>query len=373
MPLTRAGKRSTIATQLETINQPPFWTTIMTRNRRNIFAMTVLASLCLGAVPHAQASTNILGLESSLNLLSFGNFFGPSSDIQGQVAVGGNASIANYSINTATGYQALYGGTGLTVGGNLDFASGAIWGNTVVGGNLTTGNGASFAGNVQVAGNLNANNNWLSASAISYGGTASGLAQWQSPTPVQVAPGSVQTGVNFASEQQRLAILSQSFDALANSGTGSNPFGGTVVLDTKGAALAVFDLAGADVINNLRLDNLGANTTVILNVHGQTIDFGQHGYENFVAGHVLFNLPDATQITFASGVDASFLAPLASFSSAGGLINGQVVVANWSGSAQLNDAAFTGTIAAVPEPETYAMLLAGLGVVGLFARRRRVV
>ncbi|MBS0298909.1 MAG: PEP-CTERM sorting domain-containing protein [Proteobacteria bacterium] len=32
---------------------------------------------------------------------------------------------------------------------------------------------------------------------------------------------------------------------------------------------------------------------------------------------------------------------------------------------------FTNTIAAVPEPETYAMLLAGLGLVGFFARRRK--
>jgi hypothetical protein len=30
------------------------------------------------------------------------------------------------------------------------------------------------------------------------------------------------------------------------------------------------------------------------------------------------------------------------------------------------------TIAAVPEPETFAMLLAGLGVMGALARRRRM-
>lgn len=32
---------------------------------------------------------------------------------------------------------------------------------------------------------------------------------------------------------------------------------------------------------------------------------------------------------------------------------------------------FSNTIAAVPEPETYAMFLAGLGLVGFFARRRK--
>jgi hypothetical protein len=32
-----------------------------------------------------------------------------------------------------------------------------------------------------------------------------------------------------------------------------------------------------------------------------------------------------------------------------------------------------GTVAAVPEPETYAMMLAGLGLLGFAARRRRAV
>lgn len=338
-------------------------------------SQTCLASLALLVAPLALAAetSSSLGLASGLNLLSFGNFVVPSSDVQGRVAVGGNASIANYSINTTTGYQASYGGTGLTIGGNLDFTSGAIWGNTVVGGNFSSGQGASFLGNLAVGGNLNANNNWLSASAISYGGSVSGLTQWQSPTPVQTSPGSVQLGLDFAAEKQRLSVLSQSFDALANSGVGSNPWGGTLVFNTNGANLAVFDLASSDVANNLRLDNLAANTTVILNVHGQTVNFGQHGYENFAPGHVLFNLPEATQITFGSGVNASFLAPLANFSSSGGLINGQVVVGNWSGSAQLNDAAFTGNVTPVPEPQTYALMLAGLALLAGVVRRRRAI
>lgn len=344
----------------------------MKHKLQSAFQLTLLIIFSVGAPSVAQAQSGALGLESSLNLLSFGNFLAPSADVQGRVAVAGNASIANYSINTVNGSQALYGGTALTVGGNLQTGSGGIFGNTVVGGNLSTGLGASFIGAVDVGGNLNANGNWLSATSISYAGSASGLQQWQNPAPAQVTPGSVQLGFNFGAEQQRLSSLSQSFDSLTNTGSGVNAWGGTVMFDAQGANLAVFDLAAADVGKNLRLDNLGANSTIILNVHGQTIDFGQHGYENFLTGHVLFNLPEATQITFASGVNASFLAPLANFlTPIGGLITGQVVVGNWNGMGQVNDGAFSGTIAAVPEPETYAMMLGGLALMFYVTRRRR--
>jgi hypothetical protein len=44
-----------------------------------------------------------------------------------------------------------------------------------------------------------------------------------------------------------------------------------------------------------------------------------------------------------------------------------------TGMTNLKNAAYLGTVSAspAPEPETYAMLLAGLGVVGFLARRRR--
>lgn len=348
----------------------------MKRSLHQCLTAASLACLALGTTPLALAQSNPLGLSSSLNLLSFGNFFAPSADVEGQVAVGGNASIAGYTINSVFPYtQALYGGTGLTVGGNLDISGGSVFGNTVVGGSLAVANGTSFNGSVQVAGNLSTTSTWLSATSISYGGT-SNLSPWQSPVAVQVDPASIQTGINFAAEQQRLTSLSQSFDTLANSGT-SYMQDSTLVLNANHANLAVFDLTAADVTHNMRLDNFGPDTTVILNVLGQTVNFTAMGYQNFnlasdlAVGHVLFNLPEATQISFISGVYASFLAPLAQFSTAGGgTIGGQVVVGSWSGTGQVNSNPF---IAAVPEPETYAMLLGGLGLMAFTIRRRRGV
>lgn len=346
----------------------------MKRSLQQNLAATTLACVTVAAAPLATAQSSPLGLPSSLSLLSFGNFVAPSSDVQGQVAIGGNASISGYTINTAFPYtQTLYSGTGLTVGGNLDISGGSVFGNTVVGGSLSVANGTSFNGSVQVAGNLTTTSNWLSATSISYGGT-SNLSGWQSPVALKVDPASVQTGINFAAEKQRLTSLSQSFDALANSGTAYMQ-DSTLVLNANHANLAVFDLTSSDVTHNMRLDNFDPNTTVILNVQGQTVNFTAMGYQNFnlpsdpAVGHVLFNLPQASQVSFGSGVYASFLAPLAQFSTAGGgFIGGQVVVDSWSGNGQVNNNPF---IAAVPEPSTYAMLLAGLGLMVYTGRRRQ--
>lgn len=337
-------------------------------SRVTLLVLALLAS----PLTFAYDPNNPLGLSSGMNLVVFDNFTVPSSDVEGRVAIGGNANISSYSINTSNGLVPLYAGTGLTVGGDLAFNSGITFGNTVVGGNLAIGSGVTFGGSVEVIGNLNANNNWLSADSLAYAGTASGLNPYQIPIPVQVAPGSIQLGFDFATERARTTGLSQNFDALTTTGNALS-IPGTLALNTNGSSLAVFDLNGTDVSGNLRLDNLAPNATVLINVHGQSVDFGFHSYENFAAGRVLFNLPEATQITFAGGVNASFLAPLASFNGIGGLITGQVVVANWSGPTQLNDTAFNGSIniAPVPEPETYAMLLAGLSAVLISARRRR--
>jgi choice-of-anchor A domain-containing protein len=331
-----------------------------------------MALLTLFATPSAMAydPANPLGLSAGLNLLAFDNFSVPSSDVEGRVAIGGNANISGYSINTKNGYNALYSGTGLTVAGNLNFTSGNILGNTIVGGNLLSSSAGSFSGNLQVMGDIEAGNQWLNAKSIAYGGKATGLSTYQESTALKAPAGSIQLGIDFASERARTTDLSQTFDALANTGSVRNSWG-TLTLNANAADLAVFDISSAELAGNLSLEGLTANTTVLINVHGQSVDFGAHSYGNFASSRVLFNLPEAKQVTFGAYVNASFLAPLANFTTSGGTINGQVIVANWSGPTQINDMVFRGSIAAVPEPETYAMMLAGLVAVSFAAKLRR--
>ncbi|MBI3346383.1 MAG: choice-of-anchor A family protein [Burkholderiales bacterium] len=294
--------------------------------------LALITALLLATVAHAAPIS--LGLDASLNLLAFGNTTVGSSDVEGRVAVGGNATISGYSINTKTGSNALYAGTGLTVGGNLAFTNGSVWGGAVVGGSYTPSSGGTVMGGVL---------------------TGQGFA--------------------FTSEQQRLAALSSTLDGLGNTGSAVDQWG-TLHFNAAGAMLAIFDIMAADAMKNMQIDGLADGAQILINIHGSAVDFGNHGYTGFTKGQVMFNLPEATRVTLNGGINASLLAVNASVGQGWGQINGQVVVKDWSSSVQVNDAPMPVTssrpnsLQRLPEPASLALV--GLGLAAACLARRRI-
>lgn len=130
----------------------------------------------------------------------------------------------------------------------------------------------------------------------------------------------------------------------------------SIVFDLGGA----FDLSGMTLWNNAGyLDNDG------------------EGIKDF---DLRFLDGGMSQLAVYSGVAHDGLPPQSfGFSAVGVVYVDLVIKSNHQensvvprGYAALYEISFSGVVAAVPEPETYAMLLAGLGLVGFAARRRTV-
>jgi len=330
--------------------------------RHTLPLLATLAATAAGAAgtpPLSSSASAVLGLDPGLALVTFGDALLRNSQINGAAAVGGNAVVSSYSLG------------GLSVAHDLDFQSGSIRGNAVVGGHLTSSYAGSFGGSVRVGAGLDARAGLSApAGATTVWGPLTGVQPWY--PAVQAGSGSFALGLDFQALSRRLSALSASVDGFANTGSAQLQWG-TLHFDASGQTLAVFDIDAAELGHHLQIDNLAADAAVLINVHGSSVAFGNGGYSNFASGRVLFNLPEATTLSFDAGLNASLLAVQASVQPGYGSITGQVVVDRWNSSVQINPATFSAMLPAapVPEPGKLSLLLAGLAVVGLLARRRQ--
>jgi choice-of-anchor A domain-containing protein len=235
-----------------------------------------------------------LGAASDYSAFILHDFNGYYSDIQGRLAVAGNASI-----------------TGYAVGDKLADSDGAR-DDLVVGGDLTFTNGQVFYGNVV------------------YGGTGT-FDQFGHPN------GDIRQGstIDFAAAATELTGLSKYWGTLAKTGTVKNQWG-IVTLCGTNPGRNVFNLTAAQLWNANTLNiKAPAGSTVLVNVFGAQARMQFMGI--FLQGgvdkdHVVFNFPQATKVTLQGiGVLGSVMAPNAAVDFSNGNIQGTLVASSWSG------------------------------------------
>ncbi|MFZ5506603.1 MAG: choice-of-anchor I family protein [Pseudomonadota bacterium] len=141
---------------------------------------------------------------------------------------------------------------------------------------------------------------------------------------------------------------------------------GNMVFDSGNELEALLLARFPDLIDDGRSDNKGVEPegVALLEVGGRTLAFIglERAKDTVVAIYDVTNPNAATFLDFI--VDADSLSPegLSAFEYDGKLF---LAVAN-----EVSGTTSMFSISAVPEPETYAMLLAGLGMIGLAAKRR---
>ncbi len=249
-------------------------------------------------------STFDFGAAKDYNLFVILDATQPSSDTQGKVAVGRNASFGNYSVGDQLPPNS---GDVLVVGNNLTYTSGAIYNGNVVYGNTTN----------------------LPISAVSISGTL------RQDNPI-----------NFASAKVYLENLSTTLSAYAVNGTTASQWGG-ITLTGSDPYLNVFNILGSELstANNVSI-SVPNGSVVLVNINGTTVSWmGGLTVNGTAINNVLYNFYEATQLTI-QGIDVkgSILAPLADVNFAAGVQNGQMMCKSLTGSGQFNHAPFMGNI-----------------------------
>jgi choice-of-anchor A domain-containing protein len=367
----------------------------------------VAGALLLSSAPVLAASPvgdPLAGLQAmrELNLIVLGDMKG-SANVEGKAFVGGDLTNGT---QFGTG-RAAQGATpsaratltvvGDTKGSAIQLHNGANGANgkvgappaLVVGGDLG-GNGLnlnSSGASVKVAGNIR-NTNGASGGVIEVGGGRSGYLN------ANGAKVSLNLGDSFAAplrgalvaEQAQLEAdlkaLSLELAALETTkGNSTSVFGNRLTFNAvdNGSGVSVFNLdAGIFKFAEFDMKLADPSLTVILNIIGSDeISWRANAIGGLNAGlndNLVWNFAGVEKLDIERQTHGSILAPWAELANRADM-EGSIVAGSLHQGGQVHlgtyDGADIGFAEAVPEPATWAMLIAGFGFVGLSLRRRR--
>ncbi len=245
-----------------------------------------------------------LGAAKGYNLFVIQDLIQPSSDTEGKVAVGRDASLGGYSVGDKLPANS---GDVLVVGRNLTYTTGRVYNGNVVYGNSTN----------------------LPLYAVSIDGTL----RKDSP-------------INFSSAKTYLENLSSTLSSYTANSSYTFQWGGLTLTGTD-PYLNVFKVNASDFssANNLEIDAPNGSV-VLVNVGGKSVSWtGGLTVNGTASTNVLYNFYEAASLNI-QGIDVrgSVLAPLAAVNFPSGVQNGQMICQSLKGSGQFNNSTFLGNV-----------------------------
>jgi len=277
-----------------------------TPSRSSTPSISITSSPAPDTDPYGCTCFNV-GEDSDLNTLSLGDFTATSSDTEGRLGVCGNAVLTGYSIGSELADNFI--GTSLAVEGNLTFNSGEI-----------------KRGVIEHVGTLNLH------SSVYHGLGDNSVSQVTSALACDTAK-------NY---YPNLSLLLQSEPA---GGTTTLFDGGTLTLERKSTS-PVPELVKFDVNCELFADatymkvvGVAMDDTLIVNLVAVNGSCAFDSIKLVVPNpaKTVYNLADTASLRIKNvDVQGAVLAPLSDVTARGGVVNGQSIVASWTGVTQQN-------------------------------------
>lgn len=247
-----------------------------------------------------------LGIAGEFNFFIFKDLTLSNTDSEGRIAVGKNANLSNYSVNSSN----VSGEYAIIVGKDFTFTNGQINGGHAAYGNSFNGSG--------------------------YG----------------IPNGEVKkiTPIDFSQLESELNSLSASLAEIPANGTADNVgWSGNLTLTGTNEDMNVFLIS--EDIKELKL-NVPSGSTVLINIEGSSRNIGFNG-QQFIdksqAKKVIFNYFEASSLTIgSSGANGTILAPKASVSTTYSQINGSIIAKNLIGNIEGHHNLFNGCLSEPP-------------------------